>query len=75
MGTRAIYIDAPGLIRIHGTTDDSSIGRYASHGCIRMHNSEIEQLYPLIPVGAHVIVVGAAPGRRGLLERPAASDI
>jgi lipoprotein-anchoring transpeptidase ErfK/SrfK len=32
MGTRAIYIDAPGLIRIHGTTDDSSIGRYASHG-------------------------------------------
>ena len=52
MGTRAIYIDeAPGLIRIHGTPSDDSIGRYASHGCIRMHNSEIEQLYPMVPVG------------------------
>ena len=38
MGPRAIYITAPGLIRIHGTSDEASIGRYASHGCIRMHN-------------------------------------
>ena len=61
MGTRAIYIDAPGLIRIHGTTDDSSIGRYASHGCIRMHNEEIEQLFRSVDVGATVIVAGTRP--------------
>ena len=75
MGTRAIYIDAPGLIRVHGTTDDSSIGRYASHGCIRMHNSEIEQLYPMIDVGDHVIVVGARPRGAQYWSVPSASDI
>jgi lipoprotein-anchoring transpeptidase ErfK/SrfK len=62
MGTRAIYIDAPGLIRIHGTTDDSSIGRYASHGCIRMHNAEIEQLFRSVDVGnTMVIIAGSRP--------------
>ena len=75
MGTRAIYIDAPGLIRIHGTTDDSSIGRYASHGCIRMHNSEIEQLYPMIDIGEHVIIVGSRPPGAAYWSVPAASDI
>jgi lipoprotein-anchoring transpeptidase ErfK/SrfK len=75
MGTRAIYIDAPGLIRVHGTTDDSSIGRYASHGCIRMHNSEVEQLYPMIDVGDHVIVVGRRPPGAAYWSVPPASDI
>ena len=64
MGTRALYITAPGLIRIHGTPADSSIGTYASHGCIRMHNYEIEHLYPMVDVGTRVIVVGHAPRRR-----------
>jgi lipoprotein-anchoring transpeptidase ErfK/SrfK len=61
MGTRALYITAPGLIRIHGTTSPDSIGRYASHGCIRMHNAEVEQLYDLVPVGAKVIIIGERP--------------
>ncbi|HET9671648.1 MAG TPA: L,D-transpeptidase family protein [Actinomycetota bacterium] len=61
MGTRALYITAPGLIRIHGTSSPDSIGRYASHGCIRMHNEEIEQLYELVPVGTKVIIVGQRP--------------
>jgi hypothetical protein len=61
MGTRALYITAPGLIRIHGTSSPDSIGRYASHGCIRMHNEEIEQLYELVPVGTKVLIVGARP--------------
>jgi lipoprotein-anchoring transpeptidase ErfK/SrfK len=75
MGPRAIYIDAPGLIRIHGTTDDASIGRYASHGCIRMHDSEVVLLYPLIDVGEHVIVVGSRPASAGYWSVPPASDI
>jgi lipoprotein-anchoring transpeptidase ErfK/SrfK len=61
MGTRALYITAPGLIRIHGTSSPDSIGRYASHGCIRMRNEEIEQLYELVPVGTQVIVRGVRP--------------
>lgn len=55
LGTRALYLDAPG-IRIHGTWDDSSIGTAASHGCIRMHVEDSEEMYPLVPVGARVIV-------------------
>jgi hypothetical protein len=61
MGTRALYITAPGLIRIHGTTSPDSIGRYASHGCIRMHNEQVEELYNLVPVGTKVIILGARP--------------
>lgn len=76
MGTRAIYIDeAPGLIRVHGTPSDDSIGRYASHGCIRMHNYEIEQLYPMIPVGARVIIVGTRPAGAVEGDTPASVDI
>jgi hypothetical protein len=61
MGTRALYITAPGLIRIHGTTSPDSIGRYASHGCIRMHNEQVEELYDLVPVGTKVIILGFRP--------------
>lgn len=75
MGTRALYIDAPGLIRIHGTTDPSSIGRYASHGCIRMQNAEIEDLFDRVPVGTHVIVVGSRPAGASYWDTPTASDI
>jgi lipoprotein-anchoring transpeptidase ErfK/SrfK len=55
LGTRAMYLNAPG-IRIHGTWDSSSIGTAASHGCIRMHIQDAEELYPLVPVGARVLV-------------------
>lgn len=56
LGTRAIYLDAPG-IRIHGTSSSSSIGTYASHGCVRMYMSDVERLYPLIDIGATVHIV------------------
>jgi lipoprotein-anchoring transpeptidase ErfK/SrfK len=58
LGTRALFLNAPG-IRIHGTPADSSIGSYASHGCIRMHMHDVEALYPLVPVGTPVLVHGA----------------
>ncbi len=56
LGTRALYIDSPG-IRIHGTSNSGSIGTYASHGCIRMLISDSEELYPLVPVGTRVIIM------------------
>jgi lipoprotein-anchoring transpeptidase ErfK/SrfK len=55
LGTRALYLNAPG-IRIHGTTNVASIGTYASHGCIRMLMPDVEALYPLVPIGTTVIV-------------------
>lgn len=56
LGTRALDLNAPG-IRIHGTPADYSIGTYASHGCIRMHIPESEQLFGLVDVGTPVIIV------------------
>jgi L,D-transpeptidase catalytic domain/Putative peptidoglycan binding domain len=56
LGTRALYLDAPG-IRIHGTSASYSIGSYASHGCIRMFMDDVEELYEIVPVGTTVHVV------------------
>jgi lipoprotein-anchoring transpeptidase ErfK/SrfK len=74
MGTRALYITAPGLIRIHGTTSPDSIGRYASHGCIRMHNADVETLYELVPVGTKVIIRGARPSWAAEWDVPETPD-
>ncbi|WP_078060534.1 L,D-transpeptidase family protein [Desulfotomaculum copahuensis] len=58
-GSRWLGLNVPwGLYGIHGTNKPWAIGGYASHGCIRMHNSDVEQLYPLIPVNAPVIIIG-----------------
>lgn len=56
LGTRALYLDAPG-IRIHGTYNASSIGTFASHGCVRMLITDSEALYPLVPVGTRVFII------------------
>ena len=74
MGPRAFYLTAPGLIRIHGTSDDASIGRYASHGCIRMHNTDVVALYPLVPTGTHAIVVGHRPADAAYWDTPPGKD-
>jgi hypothetical protein len=41
---------------IHGTNNPSSIGRSVSHGCIRMRNEDIEQLFPMVAIGTPVYV-------------------
>lgn len=42
---------------IHGTTDPESLGTQVTEGCIRMLNSEVEELYTMIPVGVKVTIV------------------
>ncbi|OPJ54967.1 L,D-transpeptidase [Alkalithermobacter paradoxus] len=41
---------------IHGTNNPSSIGKAVSNGCIRMHNSNVNILYNLVPIGSEVII-------------------
>jgi lipoprotein-anchoring transpeptidase ErfK/SrfK len=41
---------------IHGTSDDGSIGSAASHGCIRMHVPDVEELYDQVDVGTPVYI-------------------
>ncbi|HUB00734.1 MAG TPA: L,D-transpeptidase [Terracidiphilus sp.] len=43
---------------IHGTNAPHSIGKAASHGCIRMARADLDQLFPLVSAGDKVEIVG-----------------
>jgi len=55
MGVAALTLRG-GEYAIHGTNRPDLIGGFVSHGCIRMYNSDIRQLYALVSVGTPVIV-------------------
>ena len=50
LGTRWIGLDRRGY-GIHGTNEPRSIGKAASHGCIRMAKADLEQLFDEVQVG------------------------
>jgi lipoprotein-anchoring transpeptidase ErfK/SrfK len=56
LGPRALYLGDT-LYRIHGTNRPGSIGGAVSHGCFRMHNPHIIELYEKVQIGASVYVV------------------
>jgi lipoprotein-anchoring transpeptidase ErfK/SrfK len=59
LGARALYLYSNGadtMFRIHGTNAPSSIGRFASHGCIRMINEDVIELHGMVRAGARVYV-------------------
>ncbi|MCB0881525.1 MAG: L,D-transpeptidase family protein [Thermoleophilia bacterium] len=55
LGTRWIGTSAP-AVGIHGTYADYSIGTAASHGCMRMHIPDVEDLYKYVSVGMPVVI-------------------
>lgn len=55
LGNRALYLGAS-LYRIHGTDAPWTIGTAVSHGCIRMYNNDVQDLFKRVRVGAKVIV-------------------
>jgi lipoprotein-anchoring transpeptidase ErfK/SrfK len=61
LGTRWMGFDAKGtdgrIYGIHGTNNESSIGKYISNGCIRMKNSQVESLFDKVPQGTKVLIV------------------
>jgi hypothetical protein len=59
LGSRFIGITSdeyPKGYGLHGTNEPGSIGRDASHGCVRMHNEDVEKLYDLVEYGDTVVV-------------------
>lgn len=46
-------------IYIHGTNHEARIGEPASHGCVRMRNADVAELYDLVPAGAQVTIAEA----------------
>lgn len=43
-------------IYIHGTPDSEPMGVAKSHGCVRMRNADLLQLYAATPVGTAVLI-------------------
>ena len=56
MGEAALVL-ADHDLAIHGTNNDGSIGGFVSHGCIRMHNADILDLFSRVSVGTRVAIV------------------
>ena len=73
LGVRAINWDAP-AIRFHGTEAVYSLGYNASHGCVRMANSDVIELYDLIDVGTPIVSIEVAPPRVMSSGAPSAVD-
>ncbi len=48
-------------ILIHGTDDPKSIGRRASHGCIRLPNDMLKRVYSAAEIGTDVYIFESAP--------------
>ena len=42
---------------IHGTWETDSVGKQSSQGCIRLVNSEVEELFKIVPKGAIVKII------------------
>jgi lipoprotein-anchoring transpeptidase ErfK/SrfK len=57
IGPRWIGLNIKGY-GIHGTNEPASIGHNASHGCIRLRNADIEELFGMVSVGDAVELVG-----------------
>lgn len=55
LGDRAMYLGSSSY-RIHGTDAPWTIGQAVSHGCIRMLNEDVHELYPKVDIGTRVTV-------------------
>jgi lipoprotein-anchoring transpeptidase ErfK/SrfK len=56
IGTRWLGLSLKGY-GIHGTNNPSSIGHNASHGCIRLRNHDVEELFAMVSVGDDVELI------------------
>ena len=72
VGTRWMGLSAKGY-GIHGTDQPRSIGRAKSHGCIRLRNEDVEQLFELVRTGDTVELVAARTPDIEHLFRPLVS--
>ena len=55
MGVAAMTL-AGGEYAIHGTNTPGSVGGFVSHGCIRMYNADIMDLFNRVGLGTTVVV-------------------
>lgn len=56
LGKYAFRLGAAGYL-IHGTNTDVGVGLRVSHGCIRLFNKDIKELYNIVPNGTKVTII------------------
>ncbi len=75
-GARWMRLSVPwGGYGIHGTNRPSSIGKAASHGCIRLYNADVIELYERTPLGTPVNIFGKANTGRILSRGDEGKDV
>ncbi|WP_240419178.1 L,D-transpeptidase family protein [Paenibacillus periandrae] len=80
-GPRWLGLNVPwGTYGIHGTNKPYSIGQHQSHGCIRMHNNDVIELFEMIPLETKVTIFGHMLGNqyqdpRNLAEGDVGGDV
>jgi L,D-transpeptidase ErfK/SrfK len=68
LGKYRLELSMP-MYRIHGTNIPWGVGMQVSHGCIRLYPEDIEQLFPMVPIGTpgeftyQPVKLGARGGR------------
>jgi lipoprotein-anchoring transpeptidase ErfK/SrfK len=55
--TYQTFDGGPAQIAIHGTDEPWAVGQYASHGCVRLQNSQITELASRVEAGTPVDIV------------------
>lgn len=56
LGSRWMGLSVDGY-GIHGTSDESTIGKHITKGCVRMRNNEVSELFAIVPTGTEVTIV------------------
>lgn len=75
-GVRWMRLSVPwGGYGIHGTNNPKSIGRAVSHGCIRMYNEDVIEVYNLTPLGTPVTITGKAYANRNMRYGDSGADV
>ncbi len=75
VGTRWMSLGYKGY-GIHGTNHPESIGHAASHGCIRLRNHDVEELFQLVHVGDEVdLIADPTPDEASLFAESPAGNL
>jgi len=56
LGTRWMGFDLAGY-GIHGTTQPGELGKQVTQGCVRLSNTDVQELYSIVPVGTEVTII------------------
>ena len=56
LGLRALAVSCGGGIYIHGTMNTAALGRPDSHGCIRLANDSVVELFEMVSAGIPIII-------------------